>query len=774
MRNLIRRGTALVLCAALLAGLGLFSVPSQASPETDQVLEGYIENQLGNDVLLVGEDNYINVTKSSGSGYQLDMGGVQAGEIGYMMADFDQDGQNELIRFSIAEDTYGISATVMEAENGYAVGKAGMDFSGYSELFTLKAPLNTIDDYSVSFIDMFAYIGKDGKMHFAVEAEFEGHAVVDSRQIAFGVFSYNGGTINCDAFTSFSGTDGYPGTQFMQTMEQLGIPVDWNRIFDFEASVGNYVDYYFNICRVEFSPIVTRAEADQYFASGSGAKRWTRVHYTMPSIRHIMSLTAETELHLEAMLRGITPTNTDYYMPTAWWTPELCLSYAYSELNRDLSDSMMMSGYYDFQYNMFNYGYNYGIMENGAYTGAHMYEKNVLPSIISSTIGRTFTFPPFAEITPGLFHDDNYLFVMPADGYGTEMTVDTLYEEGGHLFAAGSAYITAPNLEYLGRYTAEIKQDSSSMFGYTLVVMPGIEPPRRYTLVTSTASSYLPQEGTNVYSPDMLQDRRLDTAWNENAPGVGIGEWVRFYTDYGQMLITSIRIRNGYQKSDAVYEWNGKPTQIKVEFEDGTTITQYAWFDTCIRLDKPIWSDFVKITILDAETGAAYDDVCMSEVEIYTCMAPFFDLPAIGTNAPEYPLTGFMTDQMQYYSPYYSGSVDYSMVPSTAPSAPSTAPSTPSAPPTAPTSISTSDYILPESNTRLYTAAELSGLDKATLRLARNEIYARHGRRFNSADLQAYFDSKPWYNGTIAPANFDNNVLNSFELANIKLIESLE
>jgi hypothetical protein len=34
---------------------------------------------------------------------------------------------------------------------------------------------------------------------------------------------------------------------------------------------------------------------------------------------------------------------------------------------------------------------------------------------------------------------------------------------------------------------------------------------------------------------------------------------------------------------------------------------------------------------------------------------------------------------------------------------------------------------------------------KAELRIMRNEIYARHGYVFESADLQAYFSSQPWY-----------------------------
>ncbi|MBQ9165594.1 MAG: YARHG domain-containing protein [Oscillospiraceae bacterium] len=88
-----------------------------------------------------------------------------------------------------------------------------------------------------------------------------------------------------------------------------------------------------------------------------------------------------------------------------------------------------------------------------------------------------------------------------------------------------------------------------------------------------------------------------------------------------------------------------------------------------------------------------------------------------------------------------------------------------------------SGYILPKSNSKNYTADELSGLSKSELRLARNEIYARHGRKFTDASLQKYFESCTWYKGTIDAAAFDANVssyLNSYELANLDLIKSLE
>ena len=84
------------------------------------------------------------------------------------------------------------------------------------------------------------------------------------------------------------------------------------------------------------------------------------------------------------------------------------------------------------------------------------------------------------------------------------------------------------------------------------------------------------------------------------------------------------------------------------------------------------------------------------------------------------------------------------------------------------------NYILPESSTRALTASDLAGLTKNQLRILRNEIYARHGRRFNDASLQQYFDSQPWYQGTIAPAQFDEGVLSEVEKANIDLIKKYE
>ena len=77
------------------------------------------------------------------------------------------------------------------------------------------------------------------------------------------------------------------------------------------------------------------------------------------------------------------------------------------------------------------------------------------------------------------------------------------------------------------------------------------------------------------------------------------------------------------------------------------------------------------------------------------------------------------------------------------------------------------DYILPNSDSEYISDSDLDGLTADECRLALNEIYARHGRKFNDPDYRAYFNSKSWYNGTIDPDDFDDTALfNKYELAN--------
>ena len=85
------------------------------------------------------------------------------------------------------------------------------------------------------------------------------------------------------------------------------------------------------------------------------------------------------------------------------------------------------------------------------------------------------------------------------------------------------------------------------------------------------------------------------------------------------------------------------------------------------------------------------------------------------------------------------------------------------------------EYIFPDSDSRYLSEDELLDLDSDVLKLARNEIFARHGYIFKDKKLQEYFKSTSWYKGTVKGKDFDmEKEFNDFEKANVALIGSFE
>lgn len=85
------------------------------------------------------------------------------------------------------------------------------------------------------------------------------------------------------------------------------------------------------------------------------------------------------------------------------------------------------------------------------------------------------------------------------------------------------------------------------------------------------------------------------------------------------------------------------------------------------------------------------------------------------------------------------------------------------------------EYIFPDSDSRYLTEDELIDLDSDALKLARNEIFARHGYIFKDKGLQEYFNSTTWYKGAVGGEDFDmEKEFNDFEKANVALIGSIE
>lgn len=85
-----------------------------------------------------------------------------------------------------------------------------------------------------------------------------------------------------------------------------------------------------------------------------------------------------------------------------------------------------------------------------------------------------------------------------------------------------------------------------------------------------------------------------------------------------------------------------------------------------------------------------------------------------------------------------------------------------------------SEEILPESDSRLLTQNDVDGLTLQQINYAKNEIYARHGRKFASKELQNYFDAQSWYHGTVNAADFSESVLSDVEKKNAAFLAEVE
>ena len=86
------------------------------------------------------------------------------------------------------------------------------------------------------------------------------------------------------------------------------------------------------------------------------------------------------------------------------------------------------------------------------------------------------------------------------------------------------------------------------------------------------------------------------------------------------------------------------------------------------------------------------------------------------------------------------------------------------------TQAQTSGGYIPESSQRALTDADVAGMNYDDMQMAINEIYARHGRKFDDPNIQAYFNSQSWYQGFVEPNEFSDSVFSSIESQNIQFL----
>ncbi len=84
------------------------------------------------------------------------------------------------------------------------------------------------------------------------------------------------------------------------------------------------------------------------------------------------------------------------------------------------------------------------------------------------------------------------------------------------------------------------------------------------------------------------------------------------------------------------------------------------------------------------------------------------------------------------------------------------------------------DYIFPYSDINKLTDSDIKGMDAMVLCYARNEIFARHGRKFTSRELQEYFNGCAWYAPLYEPNEFGIGDLSEVEKYNVNFLQEKE
>src|SRR5262245_60054207 len=125
------------------------------------------------------------------------------------------------------------------------------------------------------------------------------------------------------------------------------------------------------------------------------------------------------------------------------------------------------------------------------------------------------------------------------------------------------------------------------------------------------------------YHPNYIADDDPKTAWVEGAATSGAGEWVRVkITRLDGTSKIRLRIRNGYQKSKALFTANARAKAITVKLlPSGATAKAtlpdvMEWQEVAVE-QKPGPVEAVELKVDSVYEGTKYTDLCISDVQVF-------------------------------------------------------------------------------------------------------------------------------------------------------------
>ncbi len=132
------------------------------------------------------------------------------------------------------------------------------------------------------------------------------------------------------------------------------------------------------------------------------------------------------------------------------------------------------------------------------------------------------------------------------------------------------------------------------------------------------ASSYIEPSEERTYGPDNLIDGDPATAWNEDAEGLGEGEWVRLQFET-PIIPARLEVANGYQRDEERFTGNGRIEQMTVKYSDGTSQTveledREGFQDVPL---PPKETEWLLITAQSVYPGSTWEDLALSEIRVF-------------------------------------------------------------------------------------------------------------------------------------------------------------
>ena len=187
---------------------------------------------------------------------------------------------------------------------------------------------------------------------------------------------------------------------------------------------------------------------------------------------------------------------------------------------------------------------------------------------------------------------------------------------------------TEPAIDVFEVPTDSYETNTENDSAMTSVLTSGAPIKASYAIASSERRSMTDSTTgkTVTYGAANAIDGNNSTAWVEGANGDGIGEWIQVNLSQSTML-TGLRIKNGYWKSENHLQKNTRIAKILVSFSDESSET-FELYDPREKLPgilssngqdvvftQPHMSDYVKVTILAVYRDGAEDyDTCISEL----------------------------------------------------------------------------------------------------------------------------------------------------------------